>query len=800
GIYQITYQVSGGSNMGTEQLTVNIVDGTVDFPVNQEFFNTAAEVIVQVTQIIDPNTQTNCQVPLQGVSDSFIINASPDVSDSAISVSEPICFGENLNVTLNDLNPENFELQDGIYGITYDLAVENSETITGQDTLNITNGNGTFSILAARIQNPGAAVLTLTSITSVSGCTSTTNLTDDFIISPLIDTEGLTISAENSCIDETVSIGLNSGENNPIPDGIYSITYNLSGANNTGNQTIEVSFSAGSGSFDLPQDNLNLGTSTLTVTQFQNSQTNCGASNLNDPATTFTVFPFPDLTASTLNVSNVCALEPVLFTIEDSITNIPDGSYIANYTLTTATSEEAFTATIIFSDGNGSIALPAEAVAEPSQYDLTLNTFENSEQSCPALGLPRQTSFEIYTRPELDRAMLDVTSVCVNEPINATISNAALQDGNYIIIYSISGANLIVDQEITIEFVNGESSFTIDGEILQNTGENSLTIRSIEQENEDIACATETSLSDGFTISAPPVTSDVSLNLVDFVCLGDNASINLNSANGNLIDGTYTIGYSLTGMNVAENQTAALQIVSGNGSFSISALLLPNPGSTQVIINNITDSETGCSTTVNDLSLDFIISTPPDLENATITIADFCEASGNQSASLNAPNLTDGTYDIIYSLSGANTTVQTATDINFLNGTGSFEISGDLVRNSGFTTLTVTAISSGPCSIETTSINTDFTVNPTPVLVAEDISIASVCLGEETSVIITARNLEDGDYNLTYSLAGANDQNIQSVILSINEGSANFIIPSDFLTQPGSTLFSIESLINLDTG
>ncbi|MGB3775610.1 MAG: hypothetical protein WA951_10165, partial [Leeuwenhoekiella sp.] len=42
GIYQITYQVSGGSNMGTEQLTVNIVDGTVDFPVNQEFFNTAA--------------------------------------------------------------------------------------------------------------------------------------------------------------------------------------------------------------------------------------------------------------------------------------------------------------------------------------------------------------------------------------------------------------------------------------------------------------------------------------------------------------------------------------------------------------------------------------------------------------------------------------------------------------------------------------------------------------------------------------------------------------------------------------
>ncbi len=82
GDYEITYEVRGGKNAGTESLTVNFVQGRADFDINPEFFTAAAEVVVEVTQIIDPNTQNNCPVSLDGVMDGFTINPLPDLTDT----------------------------------------------------------------------------------------------------------------------------------------------------------------------------------------------------------------------------------------------------------------------------------------------------------------------------------------------------------------------------------------------------------------------------------------------------------------------------------------------------------------------------------------------------------------------------------------------------------------------------------------------------------------------------------------------------------------------------------------------
>jgi gliding motility-associated-like protein len=121
------------------------------------------------------------------------------------------------------------------------------------------------------------------------------------------------------------------------------------------------------------------------------------------------------------------------------------------------------------------------------------------------------------------------------------------------------------------------------------------------------------------------------------ICLGSDISMALSGAN-QLIDGTYTIDYTLTGTNTASN-TIDITVSGGNASFTISSDLLQNSGSTVVTITGFYFIGEFCSG-----DTDLIASIEIDiLETPTPQIVD----KGNQFCSQDNPTIFDLNNNIL---------------------------------------------------------------------------------------------------------------------------------------------------------
>jgi len=91
------------------------------------------------------------------------------------------------------------------------------------------------------------------------------------------------------------------------------------------------------------------------------------------------------------------------------------------------------------------------------------------------------------------------------------------------------------------------------------------------------------------------------------------------------------------------------------------------------------------------------------------------------------------------------------------------------------------------------------TFNPLPDIKGLTISIIDTCQGEDLEVILNnAFNLDDGDYNISYDITGANTIS-QTIVLTIVNGEASFFIDSDEFVISGLHQFVISSLSNVLT-
>lgn len=107
------------------------------------------------------------------------------------------------------------------------------------------------------------------------------------------------------------------------------------------------------------------------------------------------------------------------------------------------------------------------------------------------------------------------------------------------------------------------------------------------------------------------------------ICAGNNGSVQLF---GNLIDGAYSVNYTLSGAN-SGTSTASITIAggTGDGSFAIPFASLPVTGTTTVTVNSITSLTTSCAATVNP-SDGFIVKALPNAPTGSATQA-FCSGS-----------------------------------------------------------------------------------------------------------------------------------------------------------------------------
>ena len=802
GDYELTYEVSPSPNTGMETITITMSNGVGSFAVNPDFFTAAGVAEVRVISIIDPNTENNCEALIAELSDTLTIVALPDLSDTQISVDQPLCLDENGRLTLSDAGTTAaIELIDGEYAFTYTL----ESSTTSQEytqTATVLNGEATITLATNALPNADDYTVTLSSVQNSTSCTTPVDLSTTFTVLPKPDAETITVSINDTCEDDVVSVNITDTAETPnLVDGTYDFTYAISGAITVTDQIASsVIITNGSGSFDLPQDILANGSSTLTLTSVSNSTSTCEADNLTMPAASFNIVPTPDATNAVLAVADTCedGGASVTFTADASL--ILDGDYTLTYTLSGANTTEATTTTVTFTSGSASFDLTAEQLAEAGTTTVTVTSLATAAQSCEATGLPLATDFEVLPLPTLENTTLAVTSVCFGENTALEFSGSDLPDGSYEITYELSDANTFTET-VSTTFTGGEASIVLDAANLTATGSTTVTVTSIT--NESTTCVSTVATSTTFDVNPVPDAETLSVSIND-TCEDDVVSVTITDTaeTPNLVDGTYDFTYTISGAITVTDQIASSVIITdGSGSFDLQQDILVN-GSSTLTLTSVSNSTSTCE--ADNLTMpaaSFNIVPTPDATNAVLAVADTCEDGGaSVTFTADASLILDGDYSLTYTLSGANTTEATTTTVTFTSGSASFDLTAEQLAEAGTTTVTVTSLATAAQSCEATGLPlaTDFEVLPLPTLENTTLAVTSVCFGENTALEFSGSDLPDGSYEITYELSDANTFT-ETVSTTFTGGEASIVLDAANLTATGSTTVTVTSITNEST-
>ncbi|MDY0089837.1 MAG: gliding motility-associated C-terminal domain-containing protein, partial [Flavobacteriaceae bacterium] len=335
----------------------------------------------------------------------------------------------------------------------------------------------------------------------------------------------------------------------------------------------------------------------------------------------------------------------------------------------------------VWTDNNG------EEVSNPIQVStLPLGVHFYTYTVANGCGTDSETVyFTLIEGSSLDIEDIDVTTpVCQGQPVVITIYN--LNDGDYTLVYSLSGANTVNNQSISFTVVDAEVSFEIDAALLTNAGTTIITMETIT--NLSTNCTTNLDITLEIEIIAAPEINKVNISIED-VCLGSDVLVEINDAS-DLPDGDYIFSYHIPNGN-PPNLSSAVSIVSGNGSFTVPAAVFEEAGTYSLTINGITNQDTSCINMEENATAYFEVLDVPENQLAGLSVNPGCFGDDVVVNISEVSALSDGAYELIYELSGANTALETVT-VNITSGEGNFIIPAGLLINQGTTTLSIQPI------------------------------------------------------------------------------------------------------------
>ena len=766
GDYELTYEVSPSPNTGMETITITMSNGVGSFAVNPDFFTAAGVTEVRVISIIDPNTENNCEALIANLSDTLTIVALPDLTDTQISVDQPLCLDENGRLTLSDAGTTaEVELMDGEYAFTYTL----ESSTTSQEytqTATVLNGEATITLAANALPNADDYTVTLSSVQNSTSCTTPVDLSTTFTVLPKPDAETITVSINDTCEDDVVSVNITDTAETPnLVDGTYDFTYDISGAITVTDQIASsVIITDGSGSFDLPQDILANGSSTLTLTSVSNSTSTCEADNLTMPAASFNIVPTPDATNAVLAVADTCedGGASVTFTADASL--ILDGDYTLTYTLSGANTTEATTTTVTFTSGSASFDLTAEQLAEAGTTTVTVTSLATAAQSCEATGLPLATDFEVLPLPTLENTTLAVASVCFGENTALEFSGSDLPDGSYEITYELSDANTFTETVSTI-FTGGEASIVLDAANLTATGSTTVTVTSIT--NESTACVSTVATSTTFDVNPIPELATGDLIASD-ICLAESGFVTVD-AGSSLADGEYTIEYTLSGANTTTGLTETVAIANGSGTFSIPSTALSATGTTTITATLIS-STFGCSSVPASVEDTFEVLPLPDAQGAVVSASDVCFGEEVNVTLSGATALNDGDYIVSYQITGATTSEILSETFTVTGGAATITLDPATFTAGGATTFSLLDLQNSLTSCSAINLGTAFTE-----FTVEDPAVPTIsstggifCINDDPTVADLEANVSSSFAIITYDAASGGSVISPSTLLQAN--------------------------------
>ncbi|MFA6127960.1 MAG: choice-of-anchor L domain-containing protein [Bacteroidales bacterium] len=769
GAYTVTYTVSGNNTISSTSASLNFTAGS---PGSGTFstlaLNTAgASNQVNITAITFTATPT-CIRSVSASTPAFTVKANPDLAGLSLNPSN-VCAGNFSSILVSATS-----LPNGAYTVNYTLTGTNAQTAT--DASMTVSGSNSGSFSTSLLASAGTTNLAVNSLT-LDGCTTTatSNNTGSITVTPNPSLTGLSTSATSVCAGSASTVTLAATS---LPNGTYTVNYTLTTTNAQGptNESMTVT-SGNSGTFitpTLPSP----GTTNLTINSLTFSGCTTVASTGN--TTAFTVKANPDLTSLATSATDVCTGNYSVVTLTTS--NLPNGTYTVNYTLTTTNAQGPTDASMSVSSGNsGSFNTPL--LANTGITNLTINSLTlNGCTTSASSGNTRA----ITVTPNLVLAGLATTAnnVCAANFSVVTLSATSLPNGSYTVNYTLATTNAQGPTDAMMTISSGNTG-SFNTSVLSSAGTTNLTINSLTLNG----CTTATSSGNthAITVSPSPNLAGFSTTATD-VCAGSYSTVTLGATS--LPVGTYTVNYTLTTTN-AQGATDVTMAVSAGNSGSFNTPVLASAGTTNLTINSLTLG--GCTTTASTGNVKAITVKPyPNLTGLSTTATNVCAGSPSL-VTIGASSLPNETYTVNYTLTTTN--AQGATDVTMAVSAGnSGTFYTPALASAGTTNLAINSLAFNGCTTTASTGNTQaITVTPNPDLTGLSTNATDVCAGNTSLVTLGATSMPVGTYTVNYTLSTTNAQGATDVTMTVSGGnSGTFNTPG--LGSAGTTNLTINSL------
>jgi gliding motility-associated-like protein len=332
-----------------------------------------------------------------------------------------------------------------------------------------------------------------------------------------------------------------------------------------------------------------------------------------------------DFTGSTLVVNtDICENEIPTATYNAVLTQgtqvIADGIYEVVYTIsgviTPIKTVQAFVGGVF------KFPISSSHFQQVKDYTISIATIidTTSLRICNNIIGTIKDVLHVHPLPKINNATLKIVPVCQTfDAVVEFLGTSNLTDGNYYILYNLSGTNIATAIPAVMNILGGKGSFPIPTALIPNTGTSTITITRIT--NATTGCTNSAALVKDFTINSLPNTSNLVVTLKD-VCQGQPLNVQL-SGLGTLTN--ITLSYTVSGVNTIGSQTIPLVVSAGNTSFQVPATSLLNTGNNTLIITDLTNTGNGCSTIINSVFKNFAINSIPSSPSANNQ--EFCETN-----------------------------------------------------------------------------------------------------------------------------------------------------------------------------
>ena len=583
-----------------------------------------------------------------------------------------------------------------------------------------------------------------------------------------LDFTGATLSVNSDICESEIATTVNNytavlkkGLKN-IPNGQYNFTYSITGPNGTVTYNDTAAFVNNSMQFYiLPSNFQQVADYTVEITNIYNVTSIGLCPRAVSIIDIFYVYPTPNINEATLTVAPVCQNFDAVVQFSGT-SNLTDGLYDILYNLSGANTSFGIAASLNVVSGIASFVLPAALISNSGTSNIVITNIKNKTTNCSNTSTLR-TNFIVNPLPDSTNLVATIKSMCAGFDVGILLNG--LNPLTAITIqYAVSGDNTIATRAVDLTVVNGMATFSIPTTDLPNVGTNTFTISKIT--NIVTGCVLVLDYKTDFDIYPLP---NIPVANDQLFCSNENAT-------------------------VASLEPKGSQYHWYDNATSLTPLLDTTPLSSKDYFVKEINAATTCESELKQINV--LINSSPQIDLATLTIAPICQNEAALVEFSGTSNLSDGAYDIEYTISGDNTALGLQASLNVVGGLASFFIAKEAIPNAGTSTITITTIknSTTNCS-NIATLKSDFTINPLPIATHLIVEIDDVCVGFD--VIVGLKGLSDlSDIELKYEISGANTVATQTIDLTLVGGEAIFNIPNTNFPNSGTTTITITEITN----